>query len=128
MEIHNCVKVSSSFLALVFLIFSSRQVPCQSGAVETTFNITCDPKFNGTICHGDSLEAIVDEAKNKTISDLEICIKIHKLQLNKTLNFTNLSSLIIRGDGELGMTNLVFLQTHGSRAGIVISGMKGNKI
>ena len=83
MKICNCVKVSSSFLALVFLIFSSREVPCQSGAVEATFNITCDPKFNGTICHGDSLEAIVDEAKNKAISDLEICIKIHKLQLSK---------------------------------------------
>ena len=109
---------------LVFLLFDSREVSCHSGAAKIAFNVTCDPKFNGTTCRGDSLEEIVDEAKNKTISDLEIRIKIPQLQLNKTLNFTNLSSLIIRGGDKLGMTNLVCTQTHGSQAGIVINGTK----
>ncbi|MCG8621717.1 MAG: hypothetical protein MJE68_06925, partial [Proteobacteria bacterium] len=123
-----CIRFSYCFVAvLVLLFFGSRGILCHSGAAEKiVFNVTCDPNFNGTICRGDSLEEIVDEAMNKTISDLEIRIKIPQLQLNKTLNFTNLSSLIIRGEDELGMTNLVCTQTHGSQAGIVISGIKGS--
>ena len=124
------IRFSSCFVhvvVLVLLFFGSREVLCHSGAAEKiVFNVTCDPNFNGTICHGDSLEEIVDEAKKKMISDLEIRIKIPQLQLNKTLNFTNLRSLIIRGEDELGMTNLICTQTHayGSQAGIVINGTK----
>ena len=127
-----CIRFASFFvhvvvLVLVLLFFCTREVLCHSGAAEkVAFNVTCDPNFNGTICHGDSLEEIVDEAKKKTISDLEIRIKIPQLQLNKILHSTNLRSLIIRGEDELGMTNLVCTQTHayGSQAGIVINGIK----
>ena len=87
------------------------------------FNITCDPKFNETDCQSKSLEMIVDEVENKAISDLEISIKLQQLQLNTTLNFTDLSSLIIRGEGESGMTNIFC--TRGTQAGIVISSING---
>ena len=119
-----CVQFTSCLLMVVFLFLSHGRVSCQAVGI---YNITCDPnKFSGIAdCNSKSLEMIVDEVKYKNISDLEISITTYQLQLNKTLNFTNLSSLIIRGEGELGMTDLVCTRAHGSQAGIVIYGTKG---
>ena len=116
-----CIKfMISCLLAVVFTILVIRRVHCE--AVET-FNITCDPKFNETDCHSKSLETIMDAVNSKAISDLEIRIQIHQLQLNTTLNFTNLSSLIIKGESA-GMTNIICSHSGSSRAGIVIHGIK----
>ena len=118
------VKFRSCLLVVVFLFLASgRGSHSICGAVEV-FNITCDPKFNKTDCHSKSLEMIVNETKKKTITDLEIHIKIRQLQLNTTVNFTNLSSLIIRGVSA-GMTNIVCTHGENSRAGIALSGIKG---
>ena len=85
-------------------------------------NITCDPLEFETDCQNESLKTIVDEAKKRQISDLEINIKIHHLLLNIPLNFVNLSSLTIRGESA-NMTNIYC--TYGARAGIVLSGING---
>ena len=118
------VKFKSCLLVVVFLLLAIGRGPHSIyGAVEL-FNITCDPKFNQIDCHSKSLETIVNETKKKAISDLEIHIKIHRLRLNTTLNFTNLDSLIIRG-ASVGMTNIVCNHGESSRAGIALSGIKG---
>ena len=87
------------------------------------FNITCDPKSE-IDCQKESLETVVEEARKRKITALEINIKIHHLQLDATLNFTNLCFLTISGEPDL--TNIVC--THGgnaTQAGIVLSGING---
>lgn len=96
-------------------------------AVEV-FNITCDPRFSETDCQSESLEGIAEKVTNRAISDLEIRIKIHQLQLSTSLNFTNLSSLVIKG-ASAGMTNIIC--AHGgenSRGSIALSGISGTVI
>ena len=107
---------------LVILLFMAME-----GTYSETLNITCDvwPKTDST-CQNEALKIIMDETKKGTASDVEINIKMHQLQLNTTLNFTNFNTLIIRG--EPNITNIAC--THniggaGTRAGIVISSING---
>ena len=109
---------------LVIFLFMAVESACsEQHQAEGMFNITCDPKSE-IDCQKESLETVVEEARKRKITDLEINIKIHHLQLDATLNFTNLSSLTISGEPDL--TNIVC--THGgnaTRAGIVLSGING---
>ena len=66
----------------------------------------------------------MDEVKKRNITDLEINIKIHQLQLDTTLNFINLSSLIISGEPD-SLTNIVCIRDGITQAGIVLSDIKG---
>ena len=112
--------VQFMIFCLLIVFFGIGKDYCEAVKI---FNITCDPKFNETDCQSKSLEMIVDKVENKAISDLEISIKLQQLQLNTTLNFTDLSSLTIRGEGESGMTNIFC--TRGTQAGIVIRSING---
>ena len=104
---------------LVIFLFMAVESACsEQHQAEGMFNITCDPKSE-IDCQKESLETVVEEARKRKITDLEINIKIHHLQLDATLNFINLS-------GEPDLTNIVC--THGgnaTRAGIVLSGING---
>ena len=87
------------------------------------FNVTCDPKSE-TDCQSESLETVVEEVRKRKTTDLEIIIKIRQLQLDATLNFTNLSSLDISGE-PAGLTNIACPRDGISRAGIVLSDING---
>ena len=116
------IKFISCLLVVVLLLLAIGSNPSHCGEIEV-FNITCEPDINKTDCQSESLEALAEILVNKTISDLEIRIKIHQLWLSRTLNFSNFSSLIIRGDHEsTEMTSIACSQN--SRAGIVFSGIK----
>ena len=118
------IKVTTCLL-VIFLFLAVKSSCSEQHQTDGMFNITCDPKCV-TDCQNESLEMVVEEARKRKISDLEISIKIRQLQLDTTLNFTNLSSLTI--SGEPGLTNIVC--TYGgtgnaTRAGIVLSGING---
>ena len=122
MERKLSINFNSCLLVAVFLTLVTGSNPSHRGEGKV-FNITCEPNINKMDCQSESLEALEEILVSKTISDLEIRIKIPQLWLNSTLNFTNLSSLIIRGDHEsTQMTSIVCSQN--SRAGIVFSGIK----
>ena len=98
---------SCPLVVAFFLLAVGRDPQCHCEATIEVFNITCDPTVNKTDCQSESLEAIAEKLTkfNETVSDLEVHIKIRQLWLNTTLNFTNLSSLIIRGESYTEMTN-----------------------
>ncbi len=121
------IKFKSCLLVAVFLIILAiARDPSHCGAVEV-FNITCEPDINKIDCQSESLEDIAEIIlMNKTISDLEIRLQIRHLRLSGTLNFTNLRSLVIRGDHESTEMTKIICSHHSenSRAGIVLSDIR----
>ena len=85
-------------------------------------NTTCDDESQKDY-QCESLEMAADEAGKLKNTSIKIDIIIPQLQLNTSLNFTNLSSLTI--SGEPGSTNITCTASDSDSAGIVLRDIMG---
>ena len=101
---------------LVLFFLASEIAQNDSYGTKQVFNITCDQNSYKK-CQDETLETVA--AKIRKQIDLHINIKISYLQLNATVTFANLSSLMINGGPSLTTINCT---TNGiASTGIVLS-------
>ena len=90
------------------------------------FNITCDPHdvtFQEERCESESLEIVADIVREQKYINVQINIKITRLKLISSVNFTKLESLVI--SGEYGVTSIICVAGSNTSAGIILSDVSG---
>ena len=108
-------------LVIFSLITSSSWSTASVDHRHFVYNITCD-RTTQIDCEDKSIQAIAHTALRYPLADVLIHLETQAIHLNATVEFTNLTSLIINGE-TTGSTNIVCsaVGTDSSGAGIIVS-------